>query len=54
MSYQETKEILHKLDVRPDFLDKGALSRSLTVLINLVEKLSEENENLKLENQKTA
>jgi len=52
MSRQETKEILHNLDVRPDFLDKEALSRSLTVLINLVEKLSEENENLKLQNQK--
>ncbi len=52
MSRQEIKEILHNLEVRPDFLDKEALSRALTVLINLVEKLSEENEKLKLENQK--
>jgi len=52
MSRQEIKEILHNLEVRPDFLDKEALSRALTVLINLVEQLSEENEKLKLENQK--
>jgi len=52
MSRQEVKEILHNLDVRPDFLDKEALSRALTVLINLVEKLSEENEKFKLENQR--
>ena len=52
MSRQEIKEILHNVDVRPNFLDKEAMSRSLTILINLVEKLSEENEKVKLENQK--
>ena len=52
MSRQKTKEILHNLDVRPDFLDKEALSRTLSILINLVERVSEENEKLKVENQK--
>lgn len=52
MSRQEIKEILHNLDFRPDFLDKEALSRTLSILINLVERLSEENEKLKIENQK--
>lgn len=52
MNRQEIKEILHNLDVRPDFLDKEALSRTLSILINLVERLSEENEKLKVENQK--
>jgi len=52
MSRQEIKEILHNLDVRADILDKEALSRTLSVLINLVERLSEENEKLKIENQK--
>lgn len=52
MSRQDIKEILHNLDVRADILDKEALSQTLTVLINLVERLSEQNENLKTENQK--
>ena len=52
MSRQEIKEILHNLDIRVDFLDKEALSRTLSILINLVEKLSEQNEELKTENQK--
>ncbi|MCF8128153.1 MAG: DNA replication initiation control protein YabA [Deltaproteobacteria bacterium] len=52
MSRQEIKEILHNLDVRADILDKEALSRTLSILINLVERLSEENEKLKVENQK--
>jgi len=52
MSREEIKEILHNIDVRPDFLDKQALSRTLSILINLVERLSEENEKLKVENQK--
>ena len=52
MSRQEIKEILHNLDIRVDFLDKEALSRTLSILINLVEKLSEQNEELKAENQK--
>ena len=52
MSRQETKEILHNLDIRADILDKEGLSQTLAILINLVEKLSEENEDLKTENQK--
>ena len=49
---QDIKEILHNLDVRADILDKEALSQTLTVLINLVESLSEQNEKLKIETQK--
>ena len=52
MSRQEIKEILHNLDVRADFLDKEASSRTLSILINLVERLSEENEKLKVGIQK--
>lgn len=52
MSRLEIKEILHNLDVRADILDKEALSRTLSILMNLVERLSEENEKLKVENQK--
>jgi hypothetical protein len=52
MSRQEIKEILHNLDIRADVLDKEALSKTLSILINLVERLSEQNENLKTENQK--
>jgi hypothetical protein len=52
VSRQDIKEILHNLDVRAEILDKEALSQTLTVLINLVERLSEQNENLKTENQK--
>ncbi|MCP4721837.1 MAG: hypothetical protein GY860_20445 [Desulfobacteraceae bacterium] len=52
MSRQETKEILHNLDIRADVLDKEALSKTLSILINLVERLTEQNENLKTENQK--
>jgi hypothetical protein len=52
MSPKEIKEILHNLDVRADILDKEALSRTLSLLINLVETLSEQNEELKIEIQK--
>ena len=52
MSRQETKEILHNLEVRADALDKEALSRTLSILVNLVENLSEQNEKLKIEVQK--
>ncbi|MBC8390998.1 MAG: transposase [Deltaproteobacteria bacterium] len=52
MSRQEIKEILHNLEVRADALDKEALSRTLSILINLVENLSEQNEKLKIEVQK--
>ena len=52
MNRQEIKKILHNLDVRVDILDKEALSKNLFVLINLVETLSEQNDQLKIENQK--
>jgi len=52
MSRQEIKEILHNLEVRADALDKEALSGTLSILINLVENLSEQNEKLKIEVQK--
>ena len=52
MNRQEIKKILHNLDVRVDILDKEALSKNFFVLINLVETLSEQNDQLKIENQK--
>jgi len=52
MSPSEIKEILHKVDVRTDVLDKEALSKALSTLLQLVERLNEENEKLKIENQK--
>jgi len=55
MNRQDIKEILHNLDVRADILDKEALiPKTLTVLINLVESLSEQNEKLKIETQNYA
>jgi hypothetical protein len=52
MSRQEIKEILHNLNFRPDIPDEGSPSGSLPILINLIENLSEENEQLKIDNQK--
>jgi hypothetical protein len=52
MSRQEIKEILHNIDFRADNPDQESQSRTLSILINLVERLSEQNEELKLENQK--
>ena len=52
MSRQEIKEILHNIDVRVDVLDKDALAKTLSILLNLVERLSEENEKVKIENQR--
>ena len=52
MSPSAIKEILHNIDIRPDSLDNEKLSKALSILINLVERLSEENEKLKIENQK--
>ena len=52
MSRQEIKEILHNIDFRANSLDPESHSRTLSILINLVERLSEQNEELKLENQK--
>jgi len=52
MSRQEIKEILHNIDVRADALDKNTLSKTLSILLNLVERLSEENEKVKVENQR--
>jgi hypothetical protein len=52
MNRQEIKEILHNIDFRADILGKEGLSRAFPILINLVERLSEEIETLKAENQK--
>lgn len=52
MSRQEIKEILHNIDFRAGNLDPESVSRTLSILINLVERLSEQNEELKLENQR--
>lgn len=52
MNRQEIKKILHDLDVRADILDNETLSRTFSVLINLVETLSEQIDQLKIENQK--
>ena len=51
MSRQETKEILHNIDFRVDTLQEPHAG-TLPILINLVERLSEENEKLKIEIQK--
>jgi len=52
MSPQEIKESLQNLDFQLDNLDKEALSKTLSVLINCVETLNEQNEKLKADNQK--
>jgi hypothetical protein len=52
MSRQEIKEIFHNIDFRVDSLDQEPQSRTLSMLINLVERLSEQNEKLKIEIQK--
>ena len=52
MSRQEIKEILHNIDFRAGSPDQESLSKTLSILINLVERLNEQNEELKLENQK--
>ena len=52
MSPSAIKEILHNIDIGPDSLDNEKLSRTLSILLNLVERLSEENEKFKIENQK--
>ncbi len=52
MSPQEIKEILHNIDFNAGIRDNEALSRTISVLLNLVERLSEENEKLKIETQR--
>jgi len=52
MSRQEIKEILHNIDIRADVLDKDAWSKTLPILLNLIERLSEENEKVKIEIQR--
>ena len=52
MSRQEIKEILHNIDFRVNSSLQEPHAGTLPILINLVEKLSEENENLKIEIQK--
>ena len=52
MSRQEIKEILHNIDFRADSPDQESVSRTFSILINLVERLNEQNEGLKVENEK--
>ena len=52
MSRQEIKEILHNIDFRVDSSLQEPHAETLPILINLVERLSEENEKLKIEIQK--
>ncbi|WP_394707076.1 hypothetical protein [uncultured Desulfobacter sp.] len=52
MSPQEIKKILHNIDFQADSSLQEPFSKGLPILINLVEKLSEENEQLKIEIQK--
>ena len=52
MSRQEIKEILHNIDFRVGSSLQEPHSEALPILINLVERLSEENEKLKIEIQK--
>ena len=52
MSRQEIKEIFHNIDFRVNSSLQEPHAGSLPILINLVERLSEENEKLKIEIQK--
>ncbi len=52
MSRQEIKEILHDIDFRAYSSLQEPHCNTFPILINLVERLSEENENLKIEIQK--
>ena len=52
MSPQEIKEILHNIDFQADSFIQEPHSKTLQILINLVERLSEENEKFKIEIQK--
>jgi len=52
MSRQEIKEIFHNIDFEADSSLHEPHSNTLPILINLVERLSEENEKLKIEIQK--
>ncbi len=52
MSRQEIKEILHNIDFRVDSSLQKPHSEALPIFINLIERLSEENEKLKIEIQK--
>ena len=49
MRPQEIKEIFHNIDFNAGIRDNEALFRTISVLLNLVESLSEENEKLKIE-----
>ena len=52
MSRQEIKEIFHNIDFRADSSLQEPHAEALPILINLIERLSEENEKLKIEIQK--
>jgi len=51
MSFSEIKEILHKIDIRPGEVDNRKLTEALPIFFQLIERLSQDNEKLKRENQ---
>ena len=52
MSPSKIKEILQKIDIRPGETDNRKLNDVLPILVQLIERLSQENEELKTTNQK--
>jgi regulator of replication initiation timing len=48
----EIKQILQEIDIRPDATENESGSKAVFVLLQLVERLNQENEILKIENQK--
>lgn len=52
MRTSELKQILQEINIRPDATENESVSKAVFVLLQLVERLNEENEKLKTENQK--
>jgi hypothetical protein len=52
MSPSEIKQILQEIDIRPNATENESVSKAVFVLLQLVERLNQENEILKIENQK--
>ena len=52
MNTSEIKRILDDIDIRFDGVDNEKVSGALLILLELVERLNEENEKLKAENQR--
>lgn len=52
MRTSELKQILQEINIRPDATENESVSEAVFVLLQLVERLNQENEKLKIENQK--